>query len=101
MPFQNPVYTFLIRTTQLPMGISHSYEFGIAQTWRCWKDNSKILPTVSFFQLAVEYKSSKRRGLVKAGYRIIGNTGDQWTDLIGENVGSRIFKVHDPMYYIG
>ncbi|WMV54153.1 hypothetical protein MTR67_047538 [Solanum verrucosum] len=29
------------------MGISHSYELGIAQTWRCWKDNSKIFPTVS------------------------------------------------------
>nr|XP_016436575.1 PREDICTED: acid phosphatase 1-like [Nicotiana tabacum] len=50
---------------------------------------------------AVEYKSSKRRELVKAGYRIIGNIGDQWSDLIGDNLGARTFKVPDPLYYIG
>ncbi|WMV35055.1 hypothetical protein MTR67_028440 [Solanum verrucosum] len=50
---------------------------------------------------AVEYKSSKRMELVKAGYRIVGNIGDQWTDLIGENVGARTFKVPNPMYYVG
>ncbi|PHT46082.1 hypothetical protein CQW23_15240 [Capsicum baccatum] len=50
---------------------------------------------------AVEYKSSKRTELVKAGYRIVGNMGDQWSDLIGQNPGARTFKVPDPMYYIG
>ncbi|MCD7449332.1 hypothetical protein HAX54_051273 [Datura stramonium] len=50
---------------------------------------------------AVAFKSSKRTDLVNAGYRIVGNIGDQWTDLIGENVGARTFKVPDPMYYIG
>ncbi|KAH0662739.1 hypothetical protein KY284_027670 [Solanum tuberosum] len=49
---------------------------------------------------AVEYKSSKRMEWVKGGYRI-GNIGDQWTDLIGENVGARTFKVPNPMYYVG
>ncbi|KAL3335286.1 hypothetical protein AABB24_031479 [Solanum stoloniferum] len=49
---------------------------------------------------AVQFKSSKRTELVKAGYRIVGNIGDQWTDLIGENAGARTFKVPDPMYYI-
>ncbi|WMV57463.1 hypothetical protein MTR67_050848, partial [Solanum verrucosum] len=34
-------------TTQLPKGITHSYVLGITQTWRCWKDNSKIFPTIS------------------------------------------------------
>ncbi|WMV29379.1 hypothetical protein MTR67_022764 [Solanum verrucosum] len=29
------------------MGISHSYELGIVQTRRRWKNNSKIFPTVS------------------------------------------------------
>ncbi|WMV50639.1 hypothetical protein MTR67_044024 [Solanum verrucosum] len=28
------------------MGLSHSYELEITQTWRRWKDNSKIYPTV-------------------------------------------------------
>ncbi|KAL1551598.1 acid phosphatase 1-like [Salvia divinorum] len=49
---------------------------------------------------AVQYKSDKRGDLVKKGYRIVGNVGDQWSDLIGTNVGSRTFKVPDPMYYI-
>ncbi|KAL3528676.1 hypothetical protein ACH5RR_007998 [Cinchona calisaya] len=50
---------------------------------------------------AVEYKSKRRTELVEAGYRIVGNIGDQWSDLLGTNVGDRTFKVPDPMYYIG
>ncbi|KAL3511726.1 hypothetical protein ACH5RR_024443 [Cinchona calisaya] len=50
---------------------------------------------------AVVYKSNKRTELVEAGYRIVGNIGDQWSDIIGSNVGDRTFKVPDPMYFIG
>ncbi|KAI3786136.1 hypothetical protein L1987_45267 [Smallanthus sonchifolius] len=50
---------------------------------------------------AVEYKSSKRKELVDGGYKIRGNMGDQWSDLLGSNPGDRTFKVPDPMYYIG
>ncbi|WMV26483.1 hypothetical protein MTR67_019868, partial [Solanum verrucosum] len=39
--------TFLIPTAQLPKGITHSYELGIVQTRRRWKDNSKIFPNIS------------------------------------------------------
>ncbi|WMV20150.1 hypothetical protein MTR67_013535, partial [Solanum verrucosum] len=39
--------TFLNRTTQLPKGITHSYELGIPQTRRCWKYYSKSFPTIS------------------------------------------------------
>lgn len=46
------------------------------------------------------YKSAKRAELVKAGYRIVGNIGDQWSDVLGEFVGWRTFKLPDPMYYI-
>ncbi|GJS66502.1 acid phosphatase, class B-like protein [Tanacetum coccineum] len=49
----------------------------------------------------VVYKSSKRKELVDAGYRIRGNIGDQWSDLLGSNAGDRTFKLPDPMYYIG
>ncbi|NBH31963.1 hypothetical protein D3Z30_13645, partial [Staphylococcus warneri] len=49
----------------------------------------------------IPYKSSKRKELEEAGYRIRGNMGDQWSDLLGSNPGDRIFKVPDPMYYIG
>ncbi|GAV75922.1 LOW QUALITY PROTEIN: PPR domain-containing protein/Acid_phosphat_B domain-containing protein/PPR_1 domain-containing protein/PPR_2 domain-containing protein [Cephalotus follicularis] len=49
---------------------------------------------------SVLYKSSARGRLVKDGYRIIGNIGDQWSDLLGTNEGRRTFKLPDPMYYI-
>nr|XP_043618292.1 acid phosphatase 1-like [Erigeron canadensis] len=50
----------------------------------------------------VVYKSNKRKELVvDAGYRIRGNMGDQWSDLLGTYTGDRTFKLPDPMYYIG
>ncbi|KAK9099203.1 hypothetical protein Syun_026248 [Stephania yunnanensis] len=51
-------------------------------------------------KLAVVYKSEKRRELEKQGYKIIGNIGDQWSDILGNSTGSRTFKLPDPMYYI-
>ncbi|WMV20065.1 hypothetical protein MTR67_013450, partial [Solanum verrucosum] len=32
---------------ELLKGLSHSYELGIAQTWRRWKDHSKSFLTIS------------------------------------------------------
>ncbi|XP_062086803.1 acid phosphatase 1-like [Humulus lupulus] len=49
---------------------------------------------------AVVYKSTERKKLEEEGYRIIGNMGDQWSDLLGTNTGIRTFKLPDPMYYI-
>ncbi|XP_030487933.2 acid phosphatase 1 [Cannabis sativa] len=49
---------------------------------------------------AAEYKSAQRKILEKEGYKIIGNMGDQWSDLLGTNIGLRTFKLPDPMYYI-
>lgn len=51
-------------------------------------------------ETAVAYKSNERKRLEKKGYRIIGNIGDQWSDLLGTNAGNRTFKLPDPMYYI-
>ncbi|KAJ7951695.1 acid phosphatase 1-like [Quillaja saponaria] len=61
-----------------------------------------ILKDSSFSgKTAVFYKSSHRRNLEKKGYKIIGNIGDQWSDLLGTPTGNRTFKLPDPMYYIG
>ncbi|XP_058074119.1 acid phosphatase 1-like [Magnolia sinica] len=49
---------------------------------------------------AIVFKSNRRRILEDKGYRIVGNMGDQWSDILGTNVGQRTFKVPDPMYYI-
>ncbi|XP_021723505.1 acid phosphatase 1-like [Chenopodium quinoa] len=51
-------------------------------------------------KLAVEYKSEKRKELVDEGYRIRGNSGDQWSDLLGYAIAQRSFKLPNTMYYI-
>ncbi|RCV16096.1 hypothetical protein SETIT_3G110200v2 [Setaria italica] len=49
---------------------------------------------------SLEFKSGERKKLVDAGYVIVGNIGDQWSDLLGAPEGDRTFKLPDPMYYI-
>jgi len=49
---------------------------------------------------AVVYKSDKRLKIEQDGFRIRGNSGDQWSDLTGCSVGDRTFKLPNPMYYV-
>lgn len=49
---------------------------------------------------ATVYKSEKRKELEEEGYRILGNSGDQWSDLLGSSISARSFKLPNPMYYI-
>ena len=49
---------------------------------------------------AVLYKSEKRSEMENEGFRIIGNSGDQWSDLLGTSISIRSFKLPNPMYYI-
>ncbi|XP_014515146.1 acid phosphatase 1 [Vigna radiata var. radiata] len=51
-------------------------------------------------QSAVKYKSAIRKEIEREGYRIWGNVGDQWSDLQGECLGKRTFKLPNPMYFI-
>lgn len=51
-------------------------------------------------KLATVYKSEKRKEMVEEGYRILGNSGDQWSDLLGSPMSIRSFKLPNPMYYI-
>ncbi|KAK7858181.1 acid phosphatase 1-like [Quercus suber] len=39
------------------------------------------------------FKEKKRNELIAQDYRIIGNVGDQWSDIMGEHVGYWTFKV--------
>lgn len=48
----------------------------------------------------MSFKSSVRKQLAAEGYRLRGNVGDQWSDLQGECVGDRVFKVPNPMYFV-
>ncbi|KAF8083914.1 hypothetical protein N665_0746s0016 [Sinapis alba] len=49
---------------------------------------------------ATQYKSEQRSKMVKRGYKLHGNTGDQWSDLLGFAVATRSFKVPNSRYYI-
>ncbi|KAK4432951.1 Acid phosphatase 1 [Sesamum alatum] len=46
------------------------------------------------------YKSEKRKEIEDEGYIIRGNSGDQWSDLMGFAVAQRSFKLPNPLYYI-
>ncbi|KAI9161021.1 hypothetical protein LWI28_013674 [Acer negundo] len=47
----------------------------------------KLILKESYYsgKTAVAYKSNERKKLEKNGYRIVGNIGDQWSDLLGTN----------------
>ncbi|CAM0913204.1 unnamed protein product [Alopecurus aequalis] len=62
---------------------------------------SLLLKQPGFTGSTVAYKSGERQKLQDAGYVIIGNIGDQWSDILGAPEGTRTFKLPDPMYYIG
>ncbi|CAI9759039.1 unnamed protein product [Fraxinus pennsylvanica] len=49
---------------------------------------------------ATIYKSERRKQLEDEGYKIHGNSGDQWSDLTGFAVAKRSFKLPNPMYVI-
>ncbi|KAG4393016.1 hypothetical protein AAZX31_03G001300 [Glycine max] len=49
---------------------------------------------------AMKYKSDVRKQLQDQGYRIWGNVGDQWSDIQGDYLGNRTFKLPNPMYFV-
>ena len=49
---------------------------------------------------ALAYKSAERAKIVAAGYRIILNIGDQWSDLRGDPQAEYSVKYPDPYYFI-
>jgi acid phosphatase len=48
----------------------------------------------------VGYKSEERKKIVDAGYRIVMNVGDQWSDLNGEPKAEVSVKLPNPFYYL-
>ncbi len=49
---------------------------------------------------ALAYKSAERGKIVAAGYRIVLNIGDQWSDLRGNPMAEYSVKYPDPFYFI-
>lgn len=48
----------------------------------------------------VPYKAEERKKIVDAGYRIVLNMGDQWSDLNGDARGEIRVKLPNPFYYL-
>ena len=48
----------------------------------------------------VDYKGQERQKIVDAGYRIVLNMGDQWSDLNGQARGETSVKLPNPFYYL-
>eukprot|EP01018_Ginkgo_biloba_P026648 Gb_19054 [translate_table: standard] len=46
-----------------------------------------------------DYTAKKREELVRNGYRILGIVADQWSEMSGNFVGQRTFKLPNAMYY--
>lgn len=51
-------------------------------------------------QTTIDYKSTERRKIVDAGYKIILNVGDQLSDLKGNPQAEMSIKLPNPFYYI-
>lgn len=49
---------------------------------------------------ALAYKSAERKKIVAAGYRIVLNVGDQWSDLRGKAPAEYSVKYPDPFYFV-
>ena len=51
-------------------------------------------------QTTTEFKSGERGKIVAAGYRIVLNIGDQWSDLNGPYPAEHSVKLPNPFYFI-
>jgi acid phosphatase len=47
-----------------------------------------------------DYKSEERKKIVDAGYRVVLNVGDQWSDLNGSSRAEVSVKLPNPFYYL-
>ncbi|AED93358.1 vegetative storage protein Vsp2 [Arabidopsis thaliana] len=85
----------------------------LSDRWKLWKnvtlDNLEAAGVTYWKHLILKpngsnlrqvvYKSKVRKSLVKKGYNIVGNIGDQWADLVEDTPG-RVFKLPNPLYYV-
>jgi acid phosphatase len=69
------------------------------QGFSTWKELIMRKPEQSK-ESALAYKSGERAKIVAAGYRIVLNVGDQWSDLRGKPEAEYSVKYPDPFYFI-
>ena len=59
-----------------------------------------MLPADHGSQTTGEFKAVARRQIVAAGYKLVLNVGDQWSDLKGKPEAEFSVKYPDPFYFI-
>lgn len=59
-----------------------------------------LRPESAAKETTTEYKSSMRAGIVREGYKLVLNVGDQWSDLKGTPEAEYSVKYPDPFYLI-
>uniref|UniRef100_A0A0D9UXS5 Acid phosphatase n=1 Tax=Leersia perrieri TaxID=77586 RepID=A0A0D9UXS5_9ORYZ len=73
----------------------------IKEGFDCWDELILRSENSTTTGSVVEYKSGERSKLEEEkGMVIVGNIGDQWSDLLGSPEGQRTFKLPNPAYYI-
>ncbi|XP_040384591.1 stem 28 kDa glycoprotein-like [Oryza brachyantha] len=73
----------------------------IKEGFDCWDDLILRSENSTTTGSVVEYKSGERKKLEEEdGLVIVGNIGDQWSDLLGSPEGHRTFKLPNPAYYV-
>ena len=60
----------------------------------------RLRDSVETTMSTVAYKSLERKKIADAGYRILLNMGDQWSDLNGSPRGEVSVKLPNPFYYL-
>ncbi|KAG2501775.1 hypothetical protein HYH03_000275 [Edaphochlamys debaryana] len=63
---------------------------------RCYAE--LLMRVVGDDRLASVFKAEARRGLIAAGHDLVGNIGDQFSDLVGEASAPASFKLPNPVY---
>jgi acid phosphatase len=84
------------RADELREGTTHNLELAGYKGWKglaLRTGPQKQMPTA-------KYKGEERKKIVDAGYRIVLNMGDQWSDLNGQARGEVSVKLPNPFYYL-
>jgi hypothetical protein len=86
-----PLFTAAHYFTKGTVTVSNSNASIPTQPWvDCGSDN--VCSTI-------EYKSGTRAHIEGLGFGIVGNFGDQYSDLIGEHA-DHVYKLPNPTYYL-
>lgn len=63
------------------------------------KRNYNLRPTSDRRKSVIPFKSGARASIVRQGYDVLADIGDQWSDVCG-GYADHIYKLPNPTYYL-